>query len=104
MFTQEEKKIIHEVALNHFASDYVVEDVILFIEHEVARIIESADVKNEFYPTIGLINFGKFCVSDKKRRYLKQDYDKRHKDINGREENISERTGSSEKSTDLGAV
>ena len=82
MFTELDKKIIHEVALNNFVSDYVVEDVILSIEHSVADMISSSDVKNGVHPTIGLVNFGKFVVSEKKRQFAKKYYGKWNKDIN----------------------
>lgn len=82
MLSDIDHKIIHEVALDHFVRDNVVEDVILSIEHNVAKVIESADVHNDNVPIINLTNFGKFVVSIKRRSSLKRQHDKRNKDIN----------------------
>lgn len=89
MFTELDKKIIHSVALNNFVKDYVVEDIILCIEHEVSKIIASSDPTDDKFKTINLTNFGKFVVTRKKRDYAKRYYGKRDKDINEGEEGDS---------------
>jgi hypothetical protein len=88
MFTEIDKKVIHEVALNNFVKDYIVEDIILCIEHGIYDIIESSDPTQDKFKTINITNFGKFIVSKKKREYAKQYYGKRDKDINEGQEGV----------------
>jgi len=95
MLTDLDRKYIHEVALDNFVKDYVVEDIILFIEHSIADAIESSDPTDDKFKTINITNFGKFVVSNKKRLYAKRYYGKRDKDINGGETDISEGTSNS---------
>jgi hypothetical protein len=97
MFTETDKKIIHEVALNHFVKDFVVEDIILCIEHGVFDIIEDSDPTIDKFKTINVTNFGKFVVSKKKREYAKRYYGKRDKDIN--EGQTGDSTGTSSSTT-----
>lgn len=82
MLSDIDHRIIHEVALDHFVRDNIVEDVILSIEHNVAKTIESADVNNGVIPIINLTNFGKFVVSLSRQTKIRKKNDKRNKDIN----------------------
>jgi hypothetical protein len=92
MLSEIDHKIIHEVALDNFIKDNVVEDIILSIEHSVAKIISEADVCHEETPIINLTNFGKFVVSITRRKFIKGQNDKRNKDIDEGEENNCEGT------------
>jgi len=63
---------IHSVALNHLLPDFVVNDIVESAFHMVNDMIESSNREAVDFPTISLINFGKFYVSDQKKEYLKK--------------------------------
>jgi len=93
MLTKEEKDIIHEIALRYNVKDYVAEDVVLHVFRTLSDIMESWTPKEGEKPiNVGVVNFGKFVVSKRKRTKIDKRYGKRNQDINEGEENISEGT------------
>lgn len=64
------KAEIHSVALNHNLPDQVVTDIIDSIFRMTHDIIEHADRYTADFPIIGLINFGKFYVTEQKKIFI----------------------------------
>jgi len=100
MLTNTDKRIIHDIALKNNLTDYIVEDIVLTMMHETAKLITESGGPDRVYHSINWINFGKFVVTD----YRKQRYDKRHKDIDERKANLSERSSDVETCISLDEV
>lgn len=64
------KAEIHSVALNHHLPDQVVNDIIESVFKFTHGVIEQADRETANFPIIGLINFGKFFVTEQKKKFI----------------------------------
>jgi len=65
------KAEIHSVALNHHLPDKIVIEIIEAVFKMTHEIIEKGNRDTQEFPTIALINFGRFFVTNRKKEFIR---------------------------------
>jgi len=96
MFNKTEKDIIHEIALRYNLQDRVAQEIITSCYDLVAKAYLKANKETMEFENVIVPNFGKFFVTETKKKFYKKLIDERNKDIDEGSEDHHEGSGETE--------